>query len=395
MRRRGLLAVAAALLGALALLVTAGVEWGTPLRAARVQAFTVADLQPIGSQPDGVSDSAVWFKGADAQSGRSLLLARELDLVASDWPMLRLRFERFPEDLRLFLVWRSSVSPQQLQASPLPRPGRSSMHVGLAQLPEWSGTISELGLMLAPADLLPMQATMDRRFALATLALESNSVAGGLASLASEWRAYRPWTGRSINTAGFELGRAPPRSLVLLLASWAFGFVLLFVLLTGARGSSLRRALLLALLAGWLLLDMQFWAQTHWRADFTRQAHRRGLELAADPALSAAIGRLRSSLQASAVQRVLVGSTIPFHRTYGAFELLPLISVAIDSPGPAAAANAGVALVLIGQGDWLYDPISSRLTWSGQEFAVDLIHEDAQLAAYRLRGDDEPAGSPQ
>jgi hypothetical protein len=392
MRRRLLLTAAVLLLGVLALLATAGVEWGTPLRAERFHAFAVADMQSIGSQPDRVSDSAAWFKGADAQSGRSLLLARELNLTANEWPMLSLRFERFPEDLRLFLVWRSSASPQRLQAFPLPRPGRSALRVDLAQVSAWSGTITELGLMIAPADLLHLEDTLNRRFALATLALESNSVSGDLASLASEWRAYRPWMGRSINTAGFELGGAPTRSLVFVLGSCALGFALFFALMSGSRGSGFRKAVLLALLAAWLLLDLQFVAQGYWRGDFTRQAHRRGIELAVDPALSAAIERLRPLLEEAATQPVLVGSAIPFHRTYGAYELLPLVSVAIDSPSLAAGANAGVTLVLIGQGDWQYNQTSSRLTWSGKEFAAESIYADAQLTAYRLPGPEPSEG---
>lgn len=384
MTGRALLVTAAALLlSALACLFAAGANWRAPLLPERVEQFDIRALQQFGSkQADGPGD-AVWFTGAD-ESARSLLMARDLQLAAEEWQFLVLRFARFPADLRVSLIWRSSEAPERLQSQVLARPGRQAAHVRLADIDGWGGTITELGLLVFPANLLAAETTAERRFALAGFSLESDSTGAALASLVTEVTAYRPWVGRSINTAGFEVASSRPYAMVMLVAVLVLiaGLAARLVLVPSVRRSWL--PLGLALLVGWLVLDLHLLAQLFWRGEFTRQADLRGNELQVDVALNEGLTALRSKLVERDIRLAMVGATLPFYRTYGAFRLLPLPSVATQVPPSTIAADDRLALVLIGRGDWQHDPSARSLRWADNVYRVDVLHSDAQLAAFRL-----------
>lgn len=382
-RRSILVAAAALLLSALACLFAAGANWGAPLAPERIEHFDITALQRFGSEPVEGSGEAVWFAGAD-DSARSLLMARDLQLAADEWHFLALRFAHFPANLRVSLVWRSSDAPERLQSQVLPRPGRHAARVRLSGMAGWSGTITEFGLLVFPANLVAPETTAQRRFALDELRLESDSISAALASLVTELTAYRPWVGRSINTAGFEVVSSRPYVMVLLVA--------VLVLIAGgafriARSAGAGRGwlpLAAALLVGWLVLDMHQLAQLFWRGEFTRQASLRGNELQVDVALNDALTSLRAKLVEHDIRLAMVGATLPFFRTYGAFRLLPLPSVAMEAPPQSVAAGDQLALVLIGRGNWQHDPAAGSLSWEGSIYRVDVLHSDAQLTAFRL-----------
>jgi len=385
MRFRIPLVIAAALsLGLLVALMAAGATWNTPVLPERQQVLPLAEMQLTGSrQVEGPGD-ARWLEGAD-ETGRSLLLRRGLALEASDWRYLRLRMERFPAHLRAALVWRSSDSPERMQTLVLARPARRASLSLLEGAEGWSGTVSEIGLLVFPANLVDPQAARDRRYAVSEIGLESESLRGALASVLSEWTAYRPWVGRSINTAGFEVISPRTYTLVWLVAVATLLMAVALILALRLRGARLGTAFAVSVLAAWLLLDLHQLAQLFWRTGFMREAHLRSDQVEVDVRLNAALSSLRPQLEAAGIRLALVGASLPFHRTYGAFRLLPLPSVAIDAPPQLEHAGDSLALVLVGKGDWSHDAASGLLDWGDRRYAVELLHQDDQLAAFRLR----------
>lgn len=386
---RAVLALAVLLAGgALALLAAAGGDASAPWRAAERHVFEPSELVPIGARRvDGIGADAV-FEGADGL-GRSLLMARNLSLDAAHWSSLSYRFDAFPATLKLVLVWRVEASPERLRSLPLPRPGVRAAAVLLDGVEGWEGQISELGVLVLPADLLPAQATLDRRIVLRALTLESRSQSGALAALLTEWSAYRPWVGRSINTAGFELASPQRHSLL--------GFVLAMALLLGLAAwlvfrPRLRLALAVgvALVGAWVALDLVHLAQLHWRGDFTRQAHRQGEEIQVDPHLNAVLEALQPSLRALEPRLVLVSGASPFQRTYGAFRLLPLPVAVVGSPPALPAGEQRLALVLIGVDAADFDAATRTLRWGARSYVAEAVFEEPPVRAFRLLS--APAG---
>lgn len=380
---RAVLALAALLTGgALALLWAAGGDASMPWRAAERHVFEPSELMAMGARRvDGIDAEAV-FEGADGL-GRSLLMARNLTLDAAHWSRLSYRFDAFPATLKLVLVWRVEDSPERLRSLPLPRPGSRGATVLLDGVEDWEGRISELGVLVLPADLLPAEATLERRIVLRELSLESRSQSGALAALLTEWSAYRPWVGRSINTAGFELASPQRHSLL--------GFVLALALLLGLAAWLLFRPRLspalavgVALVGAWVALDLVQLAQLHWRGDFTRQAHRQGEEIQVDPRLSAILAELQPTLHALDPRLVLVSGDSPFHRTYGAFRLLPLPVAVVESPPALPEGEQRLALVLIGADAAGFDAATGTLRWGARSYVAEAVFDAPPVRAFRL-----------
>lgn len=392
MMRRGLLACLAlvAVLGALCL--AAGIEWSTPFRPQRAESFVPSGMDLLGGRRAETEGAVLWVEGSD-DAERSVLLARNLNLEAADWQYLRVALPRFPATLSLSLIWRSSEHPTRLQRAGLPRPGRFASTVRLAEIDGWRGTISELGLLLEPAAMISTGSTLDRRFAIESMRIESDSFGAAINALATDWTAYRPWGGRSINTGGFELETSRSYSLVWFVALLVLVFGLLLAAL-GSRRSQIWVPLGVALLLGWLVLDLHQLGQLFWRGDFARQAQQRSDDLQLHHQLAAALEAARPALQTADIGLALVASSLPFHRTYGAFRLLPLPSAAVDSPPKLVAQDKKLALVLVGRGDWQFDPEVQRLRWAGHEYEVEQLYTDAHLSAYRLIREVEPEARP-
>jgi len=382
MKRWWLSAVVLVLGSLLALFLAAGVNPSLPWSPERAMQFAPHELSPMGARLEYLEDGSAVFAGADAL-GRSLLVARELDLDAGQFPVVRYEFNRFPATLKLVLVWRSSLAPERLRSSPVPRPARGLQRVEFGSVEGWEGRISEVGLLVLPADLLPAQATAERQFALRQFGLESASQSGAVASLLTEWTAYRPWVGRSINVTGFELGLAQRQTLVWFAAALVvvLGLALWLLPLMGLRRWG---AFVVAAALAWVILDLLHLAQLHWRNDFTRQAQLAAEESQVDPRLAAVRGGLRPILADIDPRLVLVSGQSAFHRTYGAFRLLPLPVAAVESAPVLPDGEQRLALVVIGKGVAEFDADANQLQWGHRRYAAQRVFEQTPVQAFRL-----------
>jgi hypothetical protein len=371
------------LLVSLSLLALAGVRPGMPLFPAATLAFEPPQLAAADAQQ---GDGVLRIRGADA-NGLTLVMQPVDRIQAARFRYMVLQLAEVPRALRATAIWRVDGV---FHTSPLPGSFRSAVTWDMQASSSWQGRLDSVGVGLLPTDYLAPIATLEREFAFISGRLESESWAGALRALSTQWRVYRPWDGRSNNTAGVELSAMPGPPLQL------FVFVMVLVtLLAAAIGGgmpSLRQALSPAMMVALSTLAMWQAAQVGMRAQVAIEAraavaHLPDWPLAAVPAIGNDAARLLALLEERAPPRLIVWGESRFMREYPTWLLRDLNTASLDDPsqlnggGPRVADNV---LVLAGPGGWRVD--ADRLELAGMRFAVEPLMVGAVLQAYRVTG---------
>jgi hypothetical protein len=227
--------------------------------------------------------------------------------------------------------------------------------------------------------------------------LESGSWRAAVASLATEWTAARPWVGRSINTGGFDIAgrRSPSRS-----AFVAGLIVLSLVLLRLALGSAaMRRAALPLVVVGVGLLFvenlLQHGARTAVAIEAAGAASRHPeWPLAAQPSLAAEAAALQRRIDDEPWRpRIWVYGAPGFFREYPTWLLRKQDAATLTDPDqlPEQAQLANFLIVLVGEGDWDFDPSLERVRIGRQTRAAAPYFEGAWLRVYRIEPRDRSA----
>lgn len=331
-------------------------------------------------------EASVHASGADAQ-GMTLLLQPTAGLVASEWRHLHYSLEPGSAASKYLLVWRSDAGQG---VAPLPVPPASGT-LDLARFDAWKGSIEWLGVAAAPVDYLAASAIESPTLELHALQLDSPSWRGALAALWSEWFGARPWTGRSSNTAGFELAPvAGPSFTALVAATLALAWALAWLLLGRAAASRSVPVLLAAAIflpGAWQASQLWNRAATASSAADLARAQPQS-PLAAQPQLAVAAHRLSEQLRTETARpRVLVLGANQFLGEYSVWLLREHDVAMLWTPGllPPAEAAGDWRLVLVGQGDWAYDVASGRLRIGTQERDAQPYADFGVIKAYRLQ----------
>lgn len=364
---------------ALLLAVYAAPRWGLPWRG-EVLALAPARFQ--GGAPEGEVLRVPWAAGAT----RALLVAN-LDTGAAPMRFLRYRLIDFPRSLRLLLGWRAAADAPW-QWAPLPFPD-GPVTVDLARLsPQWQGRAGSIALLLLPAELLPAEAVPAQAPALVAARLEGDGHAAAIAALLDEWRAYRPWSGRSINTAGFDLGYADQRPLQGFVALLAVLALLAGMLATRRRRRAWLPLALLVAGAAWLLLDL-----AHLRTLAMRAVHTSALsqsaagELAINPPLARSLAAVRALPALRAPDsRVAVLAGSPFLRSWPLFELLPANAAPVEAAALGQVADGMLLLRLGDTGEYRRD--AGVLRTDTVALRVQELYADQHLQLLRVRARD-------
>jgi hypothetical protein len=377
------LGYAAALLAGAALLLLA-FAWpgpGVPWQASERFDLALAQFESPGEV--AIREASVRATGADA-GGVTLLRQATPGLSAEAWRYLRYRIDEAAPSTKRMLVWNGEAG----QDTALLPSAAGTLDLG--RHPGWKGTIAWLGVAAAPIDYLPAAALESAEVELHQLQLEAPSWRGALAALWSDWRAATPWSGRSLNTGGFELApRAAPSLTGFVAACAALAAAFAFALFGRAAG---RRALLPIMLLALVLPALHQLAQLTGRgasaSAAARLAHDRpDTPLAAQPQLAAAALRLSRGLQdAGGAPRLLVHGASQFLGEYSVW-LLRAHDVAMlwepaMLPPPGAAGDWRV--VLVGAGDWEFDPARGRLRIGREERAAMADVDAGVMKSYRL-----------
>ena len=197
---------------------------------------------------------------------------------------------------------------------PVPRPWLGQPVVDLSVLEAWQGEVSALGVGWLPVDYLPAAAAPQRQPQVCAAQLRADNLVSRLLSEAGQWFGGRGWTGRSINSAGLELGAAQA---VDYLPIWVALGVLGMLLASWAGSPATARGVLVVVLLlplGNELLQQASRAQAAGVA--AESAARADLALSAMPAWSAELASMGEALRAAMPARVLVVAEASFAREY-------------------------------------------------------------------------------
>jgi hypothetical protein len=378
------------LLPGLLLLGFAGVDVDTPLRAAERLALDPARLVSRDARLEPRGDT-LQVSGADA-NGISLLMQSVEPFEAGQYRHFSLALGEMPPVLRAMLVWRVDG---ELRVMPVPGLFHGGATIDLARVAGWQGQIDAIGIALLPTDYLAAELTTQRRFVFERGSLASDSMGGALRALITQWTAYRPWNGRSNNTAGFELSATPGPSLQAFVAGLLAISLLLVSILGGREGLRRSGVLLLVLALG--VLAVRQAAQLVLRAQVASEAasiaadhpHR---PLAAQPQLGHEALLLAAQLDATPPARLLLWSEDRFMREYPTWLLRRFNAASLHTPAQISQlgdALPGSVLVLAGAGGWGYDEATSRLTLHELSLPATRLLQGSTLQAYRLRGSDQ------
>jgi hypothetical protein len=389
--RRLSFAVAVLLSMAILLMWAAGVDWQSPIAPEQTRNWSGSDFRVVmGGAAEDESRLRIGAVGEDRTALQSVFLN---GVDAARNPILHYRFEQFPHTLELSLVFRRA-GDEDVSVVSLPWPGESDAWFDLGTVPEWRGRITELAFAEYPTPQIvpPMQGF--KPFTLVDASLSSRSWRGDLAALATDWLGQWPWSQRSVHALGRDTDTPRAQSLVLCLAI-AIALVLFWSwLLLRLRAASLLRASLVVVVAGWILLDLQWQSGLRWRHVATQSLYagfdwpERELH-SADSDIVEAARDLKSAIRdLPENSRVLVHSGSSFSVLRLVYHLLPMnvgvLSLA-ESVVPATPLPDNCVIVLYDAAGWSYDPESRLLTGDGLAITGDVIFRRERLIVLRHR----------
>ena len=313
------------------------------------------------------------------------------DVDTARYPILHYRFADYPGTLELSLFFRRAGEGEDIQIMTVPTPGTGAATLNLAALESWRDQVVEIGFAQFPDAVAVPAAQAFRPFSLVEVKLASPSLSGLLRARWQGWFSGGNWTYRSLNAQGpdIEVRQGPP--LPLLLAGLGAGVILLGVLVLHWRGPRLVRAVLLASLAAWLVLDLRWLTILNQRHASTQLAYD-GLSLPErmqrppDHTLVAAAGQVTRAL--ASVQpppKLVVMAATAHDRGRLMYHLRPLNAGPMDLVGYGeAGVHEGVFVLLYGVDEPAFDAGSGLLALPAGAVPASAVLERAPLRLYRL-----------
>lgn len=293
-----------------------------------------------------------------------------------------------PPDRELRLVWNTLDDPARSYSRTLGR-GLNHGMLDLGAEPRWRGRILALGL------LVPGPLTEPVRIERLELRPVTPAFGALAQELAADWRAFEPWSQRSINFAADAPLNAlfPPVPMVLL--ALALSAACYALLEPPRRRPGVLWPYVGLLLLGWLALDLRWqWTLTErlrqTAADFAgKSAEQRWLAM--DQALYPFLQEVRKHLPQlpQSVSRLFIISADPTgfatgraryhllpHNSYVGFTALPLSGMA--RPGD-------YLLLLAPLADLRYDSAQGRLEGQGVRLSADLRYVAESGGLFQVR----------
>ena len=394
--RIGALIVLLILLWAGLLLGAASIPPGAAVQPSQRLRHAGADFEVVSGAGAGIVGDRllnIASIGSDHMAVQALALATPIE--AGDFPVLRYRWQRFPQTLELSFMFRRADMPEDVQVITLPPAGRYPAYFDLGDVSAWHGRITEVGFIQYPtAQLVPVD-TAFRPFALVETELWSPSWRGSLGALATDWLAYRPWALMSISALGPDAPWPHKTSPVVVLGSGLLASVLLAGLVLRRPRRWFGTVLCMAVGGGWLLLDLRWLVEFHERSALTHELHagqnwnERSATVPDRELFDAAQRVLGLLARASPSPRVLVAADTAYTTLRLDYHLLPANAApaaALEQASPQALAAAPTWLVAWGPNRWRYDKASGTLQGPSAAFSASVVLEDADLRVYRLHG---------
>ncbi len=314
-------------------------------------------------------------------------------IEADEYRLLRYRFEQFPHTLELSVVFRRADALDDVHVVSLPWPGDGEAAFDLGTVPEWHGRIVELGFAEYPTPQVVPPLQGFKPFTLVEAALVSRSWTGSFAALWTDWLGNWPWSQRSVHALGRDTDTPRAQSLVLCLVIWIGLLVVAAALVLRVRGRRLAGVAVVAIVAGWVVLDLQWHAGLRWRHEATRTlfadyAWPEREKHAADTEILEAAGTLRAALRNEpASTHVIVHSSSSFALLRMIYHVLPMnVAVLAQAMQAGVALPAGTIIVVYDDDTWRYDAARRVLEGGGSVFPGDLVLQRGALLVVRYKG---------
>jgi hypothetical protein len=276
-----------------------------------------------------VAGSGQWVDGQWVverfRQGYALVSSGPVDFQAEEFPVLRLEIAMDSVDdeaLKPALFWRRADRPSEVSRRSL---GDQALQ-DLSGVGEWSGRITEIGVVLADTGGAPPR--------IGALSLEQQTLTNLWRLTLQGWLAFEPWSLRSVN---FIWGGAARQSLhpTVLVLAWA----IMTLLLMRIPGMRWRRpwgqSMAVVLFAAWAMLDVRWTFNRARQFDLAReiglaQSDQVLLKQAPDAKVIDFITRFREKHPSADPRRILVVGNVTnydYHMDRARYHLLPDSSV--------------------------------------------------------------------
>ena len=313
---------------------------------------------------------------------------------AANFDVLRYHFDNFPRTLELSFLFRRAIDPDDVKVVSLPWPGSTEASFNLRDLAAWEGQITEIGFIESATPQLIPNGIAFAPFRLVDAQLWSTSWRGGMATLFTDWLAYRPWGLFAVSSVDQEAGLSVPRRPALLLAVESAIVVVGMVglLLFGWRRREFRIGVMVVFALGWLLLDAVWVGQLFQRQATTRTIYAgkswpERAQLVPDDDLLKAADRLREVVaRSNPPPRVVIHAASPFQEMRLQYLALPVNAALLVRAIHPMRYNfpPGTLLVLYDLQDWTYDTDSREMRTPNLRFPSEPVLEEGALRIFRI-----------
>ncbi len=390
MTRRRLLYVVLVLLAWLVLLaVLMPLPLSAPFKPAMVETLEGHSFLPvIGQAQQG--EGGLGIRSMDVDEGA--LQVRPLrGIRADDFSVLRYRFDDFPRNLELVLVFRTREQPGDVRTVTIPTVVSGIGAVDLAAIDAWKGEVVELGFAQYPGPQSVPPASAFRPFTLVEAQLWSPSWQGAWAARMQDWFGARNWALLSLSALGPDSALPKGRSLVAPVVLCALAALVLGFFVLGWRGPALVRPALIVVALAWLLLDLRWLHGFHARHASTQDiysglsAEERQRRLP-DQVLYDSAQMVRRVLgNEDRNLRVFVDAGSDFQRARLLYHLLPMNVAPVNMVGLGTAAQrADAILVLYNVQRLHFDAASGMVLGGGEPMPAAELFDLGPLRVYRF-----------
>jgi len=325
-------------------------------------------------------------KPADASG--TIIITVNVSISAGDYRGVAWQVSGLPEGTEARLLWRSQFKSGRTFTLPVPLEADRLAPVVASRDPNWIGPINGIALALRVPSADNVRVS--------SLSLDPLTMRSQLAGRLRDWITFEPWSGASINTVvgDADLQELPLPVLFGLAAVFATG-----VAVAIARwrprwiGAGLPLALVLMLLAAWLVLDLRWqWnlarqvavtARTYAGRDW-REKH----VAAEDGPLFEFIEKVRAKLPPPPA-RVFMVADAHYFRGRGAYHLYPYNVFFYpwnNTVPPPTSMRPGDYIVVYQRRGIQFDAAQGMLRWdNGQPLRAEALVVEPGAALFRVR----------
>lgn len=325
--------------------------------------------------------------------GQALATLPVSDVAAADYAHVRYRVRNFPPNSDLVLFWVTKENPG--------RPGFLDLHppavakdltFRMTGRRGWEGTITEIGLAVFPLSQVAAPSQLAEPMEIEELSLLPASISTSVAAMMTEWRAFRPWSFRSINSL-----RDSPRlriepSPVGFVAACALVCALILAWFPGLR-LGLVRSSLLCVLVGWIVLDLRWQLNLSLQNNQTRVTYA-GLSASESSArmgdydLVGLIEKVRPIIKDDPqTVRIFVATQTPYLALRAAYHLAPMRAAPFmpgENRGGAAIVAPGDYVLIHKMPGALFNPATGTLEFERVRMAAEPLYSDRVGSLFRV-----------